>query len=113
MLIMNRYPYNNGHLMVCPYRHIEQLHETGKEERRELMDMTADATECLKRAVRAQGYNVGINLGDAAGAGLKEHLHIHIVPRWAGDTNFMPVTASTKVIPQSLDELYKVLMDHL
>ncbi len=108
-VVMNRYPYNSGHLMVTPYRHIENLSDLTAEERLELMDLTAEAVDLLKAALNPQGLNLGFNLGEPAGAGLKDHIHQHIVPRWTGDTNFMPVLADTRVMPQTLLEQYDVL----
>lgn len=105
-LLMNLYPYNNGHLMVAPFRHVASLEEMDGEELAELMSMASAACAALRAAVNPDGFNVGINIGAAAGAGLKDHIHMHIVPRWRGDTNFMPVVADVKVIPQSLRELW-------
>jgi ATP adenylyltransferase len=107
--VINRYPYNNGHLMVCPYRHVAEIEALTPEERLETMDEVARAIAALRPAMRPAGFNVGVNLGRAAGAGLEEHLHVHIVPRWDGDTNFMPVLADVKVVPQSLLELWDLL----
>jgi len=104
-IVMNRYPYNNGHLMVCPLRHVDSLGAMTAKERAEMMELTSECVALLQKVMRPDGFNVGINLGAAAGAGLKDHIHIHIVPRWNGDTNFMPVLGQTKVIPQALHEL--------
>ncbi|MDZ8118485.1 HIT family protein [Pontiella agarivorans] len=108
-VVMNRYPYNSGHLMVTPYRHLDNLSELTAEERLELMDLTAEAVDILKAELHPQGLNLGFNLGEPAGAGLKDHIHQHIVPRWTGDTNFMPVLADTRVMPQALLEQYDIL----
>jgi ATP adenylyltransferase len=108
-LALNRYPYNNGHLMVMPYRHVDSLEAMNDAERCELMALASAACRALKKSVHPDGFNIGINLGAAAGAGLKDHLHLHIVPRWEGDTNFMPVIAEVKVIPQSLNALWRSL----
>lgn len=108
-LVLNRYPYNNGHLMVAPYRHVDNLGVMSDGERSELLALAAAACAALKKAMRPDGFNIGLNLGVSAGAGLKDHLHLHIVPRWEGDTNFMPVIAGVKVIPQSLDALWRQL----
>lgn len=108
-IVMNRYPYNNGHLMVFPYRHSGELREVDSEARLEMMDMLDECVEKLRTVLCPDGFNVGINLGQAGGAGLEEHLHAHVVPRWNGDTNFMPVFAGVKVIPQSLTDLYDQL----
>ena len=106
---MNRYPYTGGHLMVCPYRHVAEFAELTRAERIELMDVTERCIQVLRTVMRPQGFNVGYNLGAAAGAGLKDHLHQHIVPRWIGDTNLMPVLADVTVVPQALDDLYREL----
>lgn len=110
LTLMNRYPYNNGHLMVAPYRHIDSIEALTPEEQLEMMQAVAFATRVLRGLIKADGFNIGINLGKAAGAGLEEHLHVHIVPRWNGDTNFMPVLTNTKVMPQALYELYDLLL---
>ena len=108
-VVMNRYPYNSGHLMVTPYRHLDNLTDLTPEERLELMDFTAEAVDILKAELNPQGLNLGFNLGEPAGAGLKDHIHQHIVPRWTGDTNFMPVLADTRVMPQALLEQFDIL----
>ena len=105
-IILNRYPYSNGHLMVLPYEHVSSLDVLDDATLFELMKLTSYATQILKEAYHAHGFNVGINIGKAAGAGMEEHLHIHIVPRWQGDTNFMPVIGQTKVMPESLEDTY-------
>ncbi len=107
--LLNRYPYNNGHLLIAPVRHIAELRDLDAAERLELMDLLDRAIELLRCAMRPDGFNAGLNLGRVAGAGLESHLHLHLVPRWNGDTNFMPVTAATKVIPQALDDLWAEL----
>lgn len=111
-IILNNYPYNPGHLMVVPYRHVSSLEELSKEERYEHSDMITKAVEILKKALNPDGFNVGMNLGEGAGAGIKEHLHTHVVPRWEEDTNYMPVIADTKVIPEALDSTYKKLKEY-
>lgn len=111
--LLNIYPYNNGHLMISPYRHIAFLTDLSKEEKYELMDLTSEMTDILSKAMNPQGFNAGLNLGAAAGAGIADHLHMHVVPRWNGDTNFMPAVGETKVMPQSLDETYNLLMQTL
>ena len=100
--ILNRYPYNNGHLMVVPAKHTADLAALSSEECAELSEMLRVAVRLLGRAYRAQGYNVGMNLGQVAGAGIADHLHWHVVPRWNGDTNFMPVLNDTKVMIEHL-----------
>ncbi len=109
-IMMNRYPYNNGHLMVAPLRHIDRLEELTDSESAELMHFTQASIRVLRQYMKPDGFNVGLNLGEAAGAGLKEHLHQHIVPRWSGDTNFMPAIGETKVMPQSLGDVYEGLL---
>jgi ATP adenylyltransferase len=108
-VVMNRYPYTSGHLMVTPYRHLEHLKDMTAEERLEMTDRSIEAVEILKAELKPDGLNLGYNLGEAAGAGLKDHIHQHIVPRWNGDTNFMPVLSGTRVMPQALLEQYDVL----
>lgn len=108
-VIMNRYPYNPGHLMVSPYSHVASLQELGELEMLEMILMTRKCELVLREAYRPQGFNVGINIGAAAGAGIAEHLHLHIVPRWHGDTNFLPVLADTKSLPEELGESYRRL----
>jgi ATP adenylyltransferase len=105
-IVLNRYPYSNGHLMVLPNRHVSRLTDLDPDTQAELMWLTTYSTDILKRAYHAHGFNVGINLGKAAGAGMEPHLHIHIVPRWEGDTNFMPVIGHTRVLPESLADTY-------
>jgi ATP adenylyltransferase len=109
IVIMNRYPYTGGHLMVAPRRHVDSLHAMTTAEVHEMMRLTRKAISALKRIAHPQGFNVGINIGAAAGAGLKDHIHLHIVPRWIGDTNFMPVLAHVKVVPQALLGLWDEL----
>lgn len=108
-IIMNRYPYNAGHLLVLPYRPVPTLNELTNEERYELMDLIVEAQSILERALDPDGFNTGFNFGDAAGAGIPEHLHCHVVPRWNGDTNFMPVISDTRVIPESMDAMWQRL----
>ena len=103
-VILNLYPYNNGHLMVVPRRHIASLTLATPDELSELMQLTRDAEAVLTEAYRPEGINVGINLGRSAGAGIADHLHLHLVPRWTGDTNFMSVVGQTRVLPEQMDE---------
>jgi ATP adenylyltransferase len=108
-VILNLYPYNNGHLMIVPYRHCPDLEQFSAEESLELMAQARRATRALTRAFGAEGFNIGFNLGKAAGAGIGDHIHLHVVPRWVGDTNFMPVLADTKVMPDYLESTYDTL----
>ncbi len=109
-LLMNRYPYAVGHMMAVPYRKVEELSDLGQGEQLELWELAIHAQGLLRRTVRAQGFNIGLNLGRCAGAGVADHLHLHIVPRWEGDNNFMPVLANTRVLPDALEALYDRLM---
>jgi ATP adenylyltransferase len=112
-VIMNRYPYNNGHLMLVPNRHIGELDELNSEEMLELMNVLTKMKKVLDKTLKPEGYNIGINLGKVAGAGVEDHLHIHIVPRWNGDTNFMPVIADTKVMPEYLEKTYEKIIANI
>ena len=107
--LLNRYPYNAGHLMIAPYRHVGRLESLTKEEQLEIFELINDAIARLERSMKPTGFNVGVNLGRAAGAGIPGHLHFPIVPRWDGDINFMPTLADTKVISQSLTAVYRLL----
>lgn len=108
-VMLNLYPYNNGHLMVVPFAHIASLEDLDAETAREAMSLTQQAIRVLRRAMRPTAFNVGVNIGEAAGAGVADHVHIHVVPRWTGDTNFMPVLSDTRVIAQSLESSYTML----
>lgn len=108
-VVLNLYPYNAGHLMVVPYRHLSGYDDLGPDETGELASMTQQALRALRLASGAQGFNVGMNLGGVAGAGIAAHLHQHVVPRWGGDTNFMPVVGHTKVLPQLLPDTRDLL----
>jgi ATP adenylyltransferase len=103
-VILNLYPYNNGHLMVVPHRHVSTLESLEEPDRNELMALTRLSEMALTEAYHPQGMNVGINLGKAAGAGIENHLHVHLVPRWSGDTNFMTAVGQTRVLPEDLKE---------
>lgn len=103
--LLNAYPYTGGHLMIVPYRQVQELDALTEEEMLDLMRLTRRCLGALKRVMRPDGFNVGMNLGKVAGAGILEHLHVHVVPRWQGDTNFMPVLAGTTIVPQALREL--------
>ncbi|MFO8027413.1 MAG: HIT domain-containing protein [Opitutales bacterium] len=108
-IVMNRYPYNAGHLLVLPFREVGRLGELSREERHELMDLIIKAQEILNRALQPDGFNTGFNFGKAAGAGIPSHLHCHVVPRWDGDTNFMPVIGGTRVLPDAMDAMWERL----
>jgi ATP adenylyltransferase len=103
--VLNTYPYTGGHLMVVPYKQVSDLHGLTDEELSDVMKLVRCSQDALTKVMKPQGFNIGINLGKAAGAGIQEHLHVHVVPRWEGDTNFMPVIANTTVLPQALTEL--------
>ena len=108
-IMMNLYPYNAGHLMIVPNKHTKDLKKLSSEERIEIMHALNEAIEALNKTLKPDGINVGINIGKAAGAGIPKHLHIHVVPRWEGDTNFMPITAETKHISADLNKIYAQL----
>ena len=112
-VLMNAYPYNNGHLLVAPYEHVADIAQLSEEQLVDMMRLTRRSVGVLKAAMHPDGFNVGFNIGRVAGAGIEEHVHLHIVPRWNGDTNFMPVLAETRVVPQSLRECYQLLRAHL
>ena len=102
--VLNSYPYNAGHTLICPYRQVADLPDLTDEETLEMQHLLRRVQAALRQVMRPDGFNVGLNLGRIAGAGIVEHLHWHIVPRWSGDTNFMPITGSTAVLPEALDE---------
>ena len=108
---LNLYPYNNGHLMILPYRHVADLTELRGEEANELMALLTESRAALEAVLAPDGFNIGMNIGDAAGAGIPAHLHFHVVPRWAGDTNFMPVVGDTKVLPETLQQTKERLLN--
>ena len=112
-VIMNFYPYTSGLLMIVPNRHTALLSDLTPEESAEMMELAARAVEGMKKALRPEGFNLGMNLGRAAGAGVAGHLHLHVVPRWAGDANFMPVTGKTKVFSVGLQKIYDLLYPYL
>ena len=107
--VLNIYPYNNGHLLIVPYRHVSDLRKLRREEREDLFELLIQTQQLVDQTLAPGGYNIGINLGKIAGAGFPGHLHIHLVPRWRGDVNFMPTIANTKIISQSLKTLYQRL----
>ncbi|MFC1489959.1 HIT domain-containing protein [Candidatus Latescibacterota bacterium] len=106
-VMLNKFPYNNGHLLIIPYSHTSELSGLDSETMLEIMKTVDLVVEAIKSIMRPDGFNVGMNLGRSAGAGIAEHLHMHVVPRWNGDTNFMPVIGGTKVISESLEDSYK------
>jgi len=108
-VMLNLYPYNNGHLMVSPYRHVPSLEQLEQNELTEMMLLVNRSLKALREAMYPNGFNIGINIGKAAGAGIEGHVHIHVVPRWHGDTNFMPTLSRTRVIPELLEETYRKL----
>ena len=112
MVVMNKYPYINGHLLVAPVRHIAALDELSQQEMGVLLFTVQQSVAVLKKVMRPEGFNVGLNLGRVAGAGVEEHLHFHIVPRWSGDTNALAVFADIRVIPQHILETYALLKPH-
>jgi ATP adenylyltransferase len=108
-IILNRFPYNNGHLLVVPYAHVANLEAMEHETAVELMELTQLSLRVLRLAYDPDGFNVGLNIGEAAGAGVADHVHLHTVPRWSGDTNYMATLAQTRVIPEWLDQTYERL----
>jgi ATP adenylyltransferase len=111
--LLNRYPYSNGHLLVSPLRHVGQLHELTAAEHLEAMQTLGRLTQLLSQLIAASGFNIGLNLGQVAGAGVPGHLHWHLVPRWPGDNNFMPTVAGVRVIPQSLEAFWEALCEKI
>jgi ATP adenylyltransferase len=110
-VMMNKFPYSNGHLLVAPYRHTADMNELSQNEKMELFHFLILCQNVLRAVFQPEGFNIGMNLGRVAGAGVAEHLHFHIVPRWNGDTNFMPVFSDVRVIPQHLETTYQKLAD--
>ena len=109
-IMLNAYPYTTGHLMIIPYRHLNSLENVPTESSVEMMAMAKHAVAVLRRAVKADAFNVGMNIGKVAGAGIADHIHLHVVPRWEGDSNFMPVVGDTRLIPETLDLTYAKLI---
>jgi len=109
--IMNKFPYNNGHLLVCPYRHVSDICDLSTEENGLLIEEVTRAVAVLRRVMKPSGLNLGLNIGVDAGAGIDEHLHYHVVPRWRGDTNVMPVLADVRIIPEHIRQTWRKLYD--
>ncbi|MEX0331693.1 MAG: HIT domain-containing protein [Puniceicoccaceae bacterium] len=112
-LLLNRFPYNPGHLLVVPFREVAELEDLSPEERLEMMDMIVFSQAMLKEALNPDGFNIGYNMGRTSGAGIPSHLHCHVVPRWNGDSNFLPVIGQTRTLPQALDQTWEVLRNTL
>jgi ATP adenylyltransferase len=112
-VMLNKFPYNSGHLMIAPFRHVGEVEELEDDEALDLHRLLLESLKALKEAMNPDGFNIGMNLGLVAGAGIPDHVHWHVVPRWSGDTNFMPVVGETKVIPRLLDESWRELRAYL
>lgn len=112
-MVLNAYPYTTGHLMIVPYEHVATIEELDDKTILEMIKLTKLAIKALREEYKPDGFNIGINVGKAAGAGVEEHVHLHIVPRWIGDSNFMSIIANTRVLPEALSETYKKLRDKL
>ena len=110
LVMMNRFPYNNGHLLVAPVKHVSGLEQLNNKETMDLLLMVRRSIEILKEVMEPEGFNVGLNLGHVAGAGMEEHMHFHIVPRWKGDTNYMTVLGDVRVIPEHIRKTYRKLL---
>ncbi len=108
-VIMNRYPYNPGHLMIAPYRHVGDVTDLASDELLDMMEQVRICEEIIREVMQPDGFNIGINVGSVAGAGMEDHLHAHIVPRWDGDTSFMPILGDVNVVPEALQETYDKL----
>jgi ATP adenylyltransferase len=112
-VILNLYPYTNGHLMIAPFEHVGRIQDIAAETTAEMMALSQQAISVLQEKYEPHGFNVGFNQGRVAGAGVEHHIHMHVVPRWGGDTNFMPVLADTRVMPQTLEQTYEALKGEL
>jgi len=111
-VMMNRYPYVSGHLMIIPFRHVSQMEDLLPEEKLEIFNLQDIAVRVLKKVMNPDGFNIGMNLGKAAGAGIDDHIHVHVVPRWSGDTNFMSVVGDVRVIPEDIYKTCELLVPH-
>jgi ATP adenylyltransferase len=111
-VVLNRYPYTNGHIMIVPYDHVPSLEGLSSETLTEMMELSQQALRVLRTQYRAEAFNLGSNIGEESGAGVAEHVHLHIVPRWKGDTNFMATTAETRVLPEAIEVTYQTLCEH-
>jgi ATP adenylyltransferase len=111
-VMLNTYPYNNGHVMISPYEHLPSIEGLSDESLLDVMHLTQRSLAALREAYSPEGFNIGVNQGKVAGAGVEGHVHVHVVPRWGADTNFMPVIGATRVLPQSLDDSWKALSRH-
>ncbi len=111
-VVLNAFPYNSGHLMIVPYKHVASLEDLSMDELIEINKLVIASLKALKKAMNPEGFNIGVNIGKVAGAGIEEHVHVHVVPRWCGDSNFMPVISGYKSLPISLMETYKLLKKH-
>ena len=112
-VLLNLYPYTNGHLMIAPFEHVGRIQDIAPETTAEMMALSQQAISVLQEKYEPHGFNVGFNQGRVAGAGVEHHIHMHVVPRWGGDTNFMPVLADTRVMPQTLEQTYEALLGEL
>ena len=106
VVMMNKYPYNNGHLMIAPYQHVSRLMEAGESTTEEMMRVARQTERILEEVYHPDGFNLGMNLGEAAGAGVEQHVHLHMLPRWKGDGNFMSTVGNTRIIPEALEDTY-------
>jgi len=111
-IMMNRYPYISGHLMIIPFRHISQMEDLLSEEKLEIFNLQDISVRVLKEVMNPDGFNIGMNLGKAAGAGVDDHIHVHVVPRWSGDTNFMSVLGDVRIIPEDIYKTYELLLPY-
>lgn len=112
LVILNRFPYNTGHLMIAPYRHIALLEDASREELHEIIQLSAHCQQALRETYQPEGFNIGMNLGNCAGAGVAGHIHMHLLPRWVGDSSFMTVVGETRVLPETLDVTLQKLAKH-